>query len=164
MLESENFLASGVTYKSLSDWVKAMNHPGRNDARGSGSSTTQGSQQATGKIPLFSVAPFTGDTLGGDVYISRVEAIFASHEVSPFLVDMNYCLANPAFSGAFASRICDPITESLILGFIATQLEKETVCALFWSKIVTHLTTNNLRIGQVLGYWQAFFKLRCEDK
>jgi hypothetical protein len=164
VLESENFLAPGVTYKSLSDWVKAMNHPGRNDARGSGSSTTQGSQQATGKIPLFSVAPFTGDTLGGDVYISRVEAIFASHEVSPFLVDMNYCLANPAFSGAFASRICDPITESLILGFIATQLEKETVCALFWSKIVTHLTANDLRIGRVLGYWQAFFKLRCEDK
>jgi len=70
VLESDNFLAPGVTYKSLSNWERGLNHPGRNDARGSGSSTTQGSQQATGKIPLFTVAPLTGDILGGDVYIS----------------------------------------------------------------------------------------------
>jgi len=130
VLESAYFLAPGVTYKFLSNWEKALNHPGRNDARGSGSSTTQGNQQATGKIPSFSVAPFTGDTLGGDVYISQVESIFASHGVSPFLIDMNHRLANPALSGAFASRIRESIAESSILAFIATQLEKETVCAL----------------------------------
>jgi len=113
---------------------------------------------------LFTVAPFTCDTLGGDVYISRVESIFASHGVSPFLVDMNHCLADPALSGAFASCIRESIAESSILGIIATQLEKETVCALVWWKIVTHLTANDLRIGRVLSYWQAFFKLRCDDK
>jgi len=43
-------------------------------------------------------------------------------------------------------------------------METETICALVWSKIVTHLTATDLRIGQVLGYWQAFFKLSCEDK
>ena len=67
-------------------------------------------------------------------------------------------------AGIFASRIRESIAENSILGFIATQLEKETVCVLVWSKIVTHLTANDLRIGRVLGYWQAFFKLRCEDK
>jgi hypothetical protein len=43
------------------------------------------------------------DTLNGDVYISCVESIFTRHEISPFLIDMNHCLANPALSGAFAS-------------------------------------------------------------
>ena len=33
-----------------------------------------------------------------------------------------------------------------------------------WWKIVTHLTANDLRIGRVLSSWQAFFKLRCDDK
>jgi len=115
VLNSENFLAPGVTYKSLSNWGKALDNPGRNDARGSYSSTTQGSQQATGKIPAIDVKPFTGESLGGDIYISQVESIVASHGVSPFLVDMNYCLANPAFSGAFASCIRQSIAESPIL-------------------------------------------------
>jgi len=70
VLDSAKFLAPGVTYKSLSDRAKALDNPGRNDARGSYSSTTQGSQQATGKIPAFDVKPFTGESLGGDVYIS----------------------------------------------------------------------------------------------
>ena len=162
MLDSENFLAPGVTYKSLSNWAKALDNPGRNDARGSYSSTTQGRQQATGKIPAFEVKPFTGESLGGDVYISQIESIFASHGVSPFLVDMNHCLANPALSGAFASRIRHSIADSPILGYIASEMEIETICVLVWSKIVTRLTATDLRIGRVLGYWQAFFKLSCE--
>jgi len=135
VLDSENILAPGVTYKSLSNWAKTLDNPGRNDARGSYSSTTQGSQQATGKIPAFNVKPFTGESLGGDVYISRVESIFAGHGVSPFLVDMNHCLANPALSGAFVSRIRQSIAESPILGYITSEMETEMIVLWFGPRL-----------------------------
>jgi len=68
-----------------------------------------------GKIRSFSVGAFTGDTLGGDVYNSRLESIFASHVVTPFLVNVNHCFGNSAWSDAFTSRIRESITDSSIL-------------------------------------------------
>jgi len=164
-IESKFFLVPGVTYKSLSSWAKAKSDPGRHDARGSHSSTTLVSGASSNqKMPSFKVDRFEGDAFSGDAFVRKVIGIFASNAVSSYLSDSRMCRQNLPWSGAFASRIRESIAESPILGFIATELETEENCAKVWSRVCQHLTKTDVMIGRVLGDWQDFFKLRCENK
>ena len=167
VLESNYYLAPGVTYKSLFKWTKAMSDPGRYDARGSHSSTTPGSSTSAtgaGKMPHFKVDPFSGDALSGDDYVKDVISIFKSNAVPQYLSDATYCSINTSWSGAFASRLRKSVADSSTMGFLATTLEKQDNCAICWSQIQDHLTTSELKVGRVLRLWQDFFKLRCDDK
>jgi len=65
VLASNRFLGLGVTYKSLSKWALANENPGRYDAQSPSRSTTRGQQ--VGKVPSFTVPPYEGDALQGDV-------------------------------------------------------------------------------------------------
>ena len=68
---SNCFLGLRVTYKSLSKWASANENPGRYDAQSPSHSTTRGQQ--VGKVPSFTVPPYEGVALQGNVYISTCQ-------------------------------------------------------------------------------------------
>ena len=141
VIESEHFLASGVTYKSLSLWAKVMSNPGKYDAHASYSSTTHGSSTPGGggndggdkKMLSFKIDLFTGGTLSGGVYIRNILSVFKFNTVLLFLTDVGYYRQNLPWSSAFASCIRTSIVDSSILSFLARILGKEENCAVcFW--------------------------------
>lgn len=168
VLESNYFLAPGVTYKSLSSWTKLTSDPGRYDAYGSHSITTLGSSTTisrSGKMSHFKVEPFAVYALSGDDYVKDVISVFKLNIVSSYLTDTDYCRCNASWSGAFASCIQKSVADSLTMGFLTTVLDSEDNCAVCWSKIVhPRLTAAELQVGRVLRLWQDLFKLRCDNK
>jgi len=137
-------------------------NPGRYDAQSPSHSTTRGSHQS--KVPSFSVPPYEGDALKGDVYISNVLNAFVSAGQGQFLTDVAFCYTNKEWSGTFASCLRKSIADSPIMSFLATQMDKEVSCAVVWAHIKSHLSAKDLILGRALTLWQSFFALRCDDK
>ena len=158
---SDRFLGLGVTYKSLSKWAKAIENPGRYDAQSSSHSTTRG--KPVGKVPHFTVPPFEGDALKGDVYISTVLNAFASAGQGQYLTDVNHCYINQEWSGAFASRLRESVNKGTFR-YLSTQMDTEINCAKVWAHIKKHLSAKDLVLGRILTLWQSFFALRCDDQ
>jgi len=157
----ECYLGLGVTYKLLSKWASANENPGRNDAQSPSHSTTRG--QSAGKVPHFTVPPYEGDALKGDVYISTVLNAFASAGQGQYLSDINHCYINQEWSGAFASRLRESVNKGTFR-YLSTQMEMEINCAKVWEHIKSHLSAKDLVLGRVLTLWQSFFALRCDDQ
>ena len=156
---NKHYLGPGVNYESLSAWAGALNHPGRYDARGPGSSGTSSDK----KMPAFKVPPFKGDTIDGDKFIKQVQKTFKSSGVSQFLDDVEHCQSNLEWSFAFASRILEAISDSSVLEFLDAELEQEKVCATVWGKIQDHLSSSALSRARVRGHWRKLWRLRCDD-
>ena len=115
------------------------------------------------KVPTFTVPKFTGDTLAGDTYIESVDNAFRSSALAKYLVDEEYCKSNPSWSDAFASRLRESIRESDILGFLATELEAVKNCATVWDKIISHLSSSDVKTARMMANWNQLFNLKCED-
>ena len=167
VLREGYFLTREVRYESLSSWAKAQNHPGRYDARGSDSSITDSHSKAPSrdeKIPTFKVSAFEGDTLSGDVFLTKVRDTFKSAGQAAYLDSRDYCAKSIAWSGAFASRIRESISDSDILGFLATELKNEDNCAVVYERIKGHLSSSDVKTARTFAHWMDFFALKCTNR
>ena len=64
VLSEKYHLEEGVTYKSLSNWAKAMLHLSNNNASSTAASTSVDDNRIlkkASKVPSFTLKPFTGD-------------------------------------------------------------------------------------------------------
>ena len=115
------------------------------------------------KIPFFKLPTFQGNTLQGDVFIEGVERAFRFAAMARYLESRSYCDNNSCWSEAFASRIRESIEVNNILSFLATELEHENNCYKVWSKVIKHLTTNDVTTAHVMSQWKKLFGLKCES-
>ena len=109
-----------------------------NGASGTAAKATAGADH---KIPSFKVPIFYGDTLKGDKYIDEVANIFRNNAMAKFVDSVEYCDNHSNWSEAFASRLRDSISESDILGYLATELNTENNCAKVWRVIKEKLSS-----------------------
>ena len=66
-----------------------------------------------------------------------------------FVESGDYCDNHPSWSSAFASRLRDSITDSNILGYLATELGTEHNCAKFWAEIEAKLSSSDVKTARI---------------
>ena len=137
-LEQSFYLSSKMNFKDVQKWGASFSSGTTTNTTNTTTSSTKGNDDH--KIPSFKVPAFHGDTLNGDKYIEDVVRAFCSNAMSKYLDDKAFCSVNLAWSGAFASRIRESVASNDILGFLATELESENICAEVWETVQPHLS------------------------
>ena len=150
VLQRGKFLTPSVRYKSLERFVlEGTNHPSRYDTRGSDLSIAHVSQSYSNeKLPGFKVPKFDGDTLRGDIFLKKIRDTFKSAGQAQYLEDDGHCTERIAWSGAFASRICESVADSVTLAFLSTELEEEN-CVVVFQRISDHLSSSDLATARI---------------
>ena len=101
------------------------------------------------KVPNFNVPEFVGDTLKGDLFEEIVVSTFSNNAMASFLTSEKHYDNHPAWSGGFASRLRDDISNSSILEYLSTELEEKQNYPKVWKQIRTKLSTADIKIARM---------------
>lgn len=159
----KNLYLSDVTF----DQIRTLNHEFKQqqseDLKRERVGIAKSIQNDDHKLPIFTVKPFSGDTLKGSKYIEQVEFMFRNYAMVKFIESRQHCEDNPKWSSAFASHTRDSISKSNILGYLSTELKRENNCADVWVTIKSKLISSDVLTVDVYDFWQEPFGLSCVD-
>ncbi len=165
--------------KELSD----PSHPRINDARRSGTSSTElvnprdvsdevsphgahGTNFVTAPHKLLQVEfPCVprGDQIPGLVYQQKVLDEFKKHGVASFLADEALCDKHVAWSVSLGAQIIGKLRNSQSLSYLSVKMNNKMNCARVWATFKLAMNTSNSLENQMWEQLTTIFALQCKE-